>query len=155
MPMIYLETTIKASAERCFDLSLNVDVHSSSINHTQERAVAGVTSGVMKLGDVVTWEAVHFGVKQYLTSKITEYERPTRFVDEMVKGIFREIHHVHEFLPQSDGSTLMRDHFWFRTPLGPLGWLAEILFLTRYMRKLLVIRNQFIQQVAESTRSSE
>src|SRR5690242_2188229 len=58
MPTIRLETFIDASPKRCFDLSLNVDLHRHSVAHTSERPVAGVTSGVMKLGDTVTWEAV-------------------------------------------------------------------------------------------------
>ncbi len=151
MPTIYLETLIKAPAERCFDLSLSVDTHSSSMSHTRERAIAGVASGLMSLGDVVTWEAVHFGVKQHLTSKITEYDRPSRFVDEMVRGIFQEITHVHEYLPQADGSTLMCDTFTFRAPLGILGRVTEVLFLTRYMRSLLQSRNLYIKQLAEKT----
>lgn len=149
MPTIYLETLIKAPVERCFDLSISVDTHSGSMSHTHERAIAGVTSGLMHLGDVVTWEAVHFGVKQHLTSKITAYERPTRFVDEMVQGIFQEITHIHEFRSLANGSTLMRDTFTFRAPLGILGKLAEVFFLTHYMHKLLLDRNQYIQQLAE------
>ncbi len=148
MPTIYLETFIHALPERCFDLSLSVDLHQDSMKHTRERAVAGVTAGMMGLGDTVTWEAVHFGVKQYMTSRITELERPTRFVDEQVQGIFREIRHVHEFVCQNDG-TLMRDIFYFRAPLGPLGRLAEMLFLTRYMRNLLILRNNYLKQLAE------
>lgn len=151
MPTIYLETLIKASVERCFDLSLSVDLHQGSMAHTRERAVAGVTSGLMDLGDTVTWEAVHFGIKQHLTSKITELERPGRFVDEMVKGIFQEMRHVHEFVPQADDSTLMRDAFAFRAPLGLLGRLAEALFLTRYMHRLLTSRNQYLKRLAEET----
>ncbi|GHO89234.1 SRPBCC family protein [Dictyobacter formicarum] len=149
MPTIYLETLIKAPVERCFDLSISVDTHSGSMSHTRERAIAGVTSGLMQLGDVVTWEAVHFGVKQHLTSKITAYERPTRFVDEMVQGIFQEIMHIHEFRSLTNGSTLMCDTFTFRAPLGILGRLAEVFFLTHYMHKLLLDRNQYIQQLAE------
>lgn len=149
MPTIRLETSINASPERCFDLSLNVDAHSDSVAHTHERPVAGVTSGMMKLGDTVTWEAVHFGIKQHLTSKITSYEHPSRFTDEMIKGVFQEITHIHEFLPQSDG-TLMIDHFTFRAPLGILGRLAEMLFLTGYMKSLLLARNSYLKQVAEA-----
>src|SRR5258708_1362029 len=149
MPTIHFTTHIQASPERCFDLSLSVDLHSGSMSHTRERAVAGVTSGLMGLGDAVTWEAVHFGIKQYLTTKITAYERPSRFVHEMLKGIFQEVHHVHEFISQADESTLMTDVFRFRAPLGPLGRLAEMLFLTRYMRRLLLHRNQYIKQMAE------
>ena len=71
MALIRLETYINAPIERCFDLSLNVDLHRHSVAQTHERPVAGVTSGMMKLGDTMTWEAVHFGIKQHLTSQIT------------------------------------------------------------------------------------
>jgi ligand-binding SRPBCC domain-containing protein len=150
MPLIHLETFINASAERCFDLSLNVDVHGDSVAHTHERAVAGVTSGVMRLGDTVTWEAVHFGIKQRLTTQITEYVRPTHFVDEMLHGAFSEMKHEHDFSLQP-GGTLMIDRFWFRSPLGLLGWLADTLVLTRYMKRLLLSRNSFIKRMAEGS----
>ena len=149
MPTIHLETLIAASPDRCFDLSLNVDLHRQSVAHTHERPVAGVTTGVMRLGDTVTWEAVHFGIKQHLTTKITAYERPRYFVDEMVRGIFQELKHHHAFVPQPAG-TLMIDTFTFRAPLGILGRLAEALFLTRYMRGLLLTRNRYLKQVAEA-----
>jgi ligand-binding SRPBCC domain-containing protein len=151
MPTIYLETSIFALPERCFDLAISVDLHQHSMTWTRERAIAGVTSGLMGLGDTVTWEAVHFGIKQYLTSRITELERPSRFVDEQIQGIFQEMRHVHEFVPQADGGTLMRDIFMFRAPLGFLGRLAEVLFLTGYMRRFLQSRNRYLKQFAEET----
>ena len=149
MPTIRLETSIEASLERCFDLSLSVDLHRNSVAHTHERPVAGVTSGVMKLGDTVTWEAVHFGVKQHLTTKISAYERPYRFTDIMIRGAFQDMLHLHEFIPQPPG-TLMIDLFTFHAPLGILGRLAETLILTRYMKNLLLIRNRYLKQVAEA-----
>ena len=148
MPIIHLETYIEAAPERCFDLSLNVDAHSASTAHTHERPVAGVMAGEMKLGDTVTWEAVHFGVKQHLTSKITSYDRPHRFVDEMVRGAFQEMKHLHEFLPQPPG-TLMIDDFTFRAPFGLLGRVVETVVLTRYMKNLLLTRNRYLKQAAE------
>ena len=149
MPTIRLETSIDASPERCFDLSLSVDLHRRSVAHTHERPIAGVTSGVMKLGDTVTWEAVHFGIRQHLTSKITAYERPYRFTDEMIRGPFQEITHIHEFVRQPSG-TLMIDLFTFCAPFGILGRLAETLILTRYMKGLLLTRNRYLKQVAEA-----
>ena len=148
MALIRLESNINAPIERCFDLSLNVDLHRHSVAHTHERPVAGVTSGMMKPGDTVTWEAVHFGIKQHLTSQITAYERPYRFTDEMLKGAFHDITHIHQFIPQPPG-TLMIDLFEFHAPLGFLGKLAETLFLTRYMKELLLTRNRYLKQVAE------
>jgi len=153
MPTIRLETYIEAPAERCFDLSLSVDMHRHSTAQTHERPIAGVTTGVMKLGDTVTWEAIHFGIKQHLTSKITAYERPHRFIDEMVRGAFQEIKHIHEFVPQPSG-TLMIDMFTFRAPLGLLGRLAETLVLTRYMKGLLLTRNRYLKLVAETNTNS-
>ena len=154
MPTIRLETLINASPERCFDLSLSVDLHRLSVAHTHERPIAGVTSGLMKLDDTVTWEAVHFGIKQHLTTKITTYDRPYRFTDEMMQGTFKEITHIHEFIPQSSG-TLMLDLFTFSAPLGVLGRLAEALFLTRYMRGLLLTRNRYLKQATEGNTGSE
>ena len=103
----------------------------------------------MKLGDTVTWEAVHFGIKQHLTSKITAYERPHGFTDEMIQGAFQAMTHIHEFVPQSPG-TLMIDLFTFCAPLGIVGRVAEVLILTRYMKGLLLARNKYLKQVAEA-----
>ena len=153
MPTIRLETYIKATPERCFDLSLSVDAHSASTAQTHERPIAGVMSGEMKLGDTVTWEAVHFGIKQHLTSKITSYDRPHHFVDEMVQGAFQEMKHLHEFISQPPG-TLMIDDFTFRAPFGLLGRVVETLVLTRYMKNLLLTRNRYLKQMAETDTDS-
>ena len=149
MPTIRLETVIAAAPERCFDLSLSVDLHRQSVAHTHERPVAGVTTGVMYLGDTVTWEAVHFGIKQHLTTKITAYERPRYFIDEMIRGIFQELKHHHAYVPHPAG-TLMIDMFTFRAPLGILGRVMEALILTRYMQGLLLTRNRYLKHVAEA-----
>jgi hypothetical protein len=44
----------------------------------------------------------------------------------------------------------MIDLFSFRAPLGILGQVAEKLILTRYMRGLLLTRNSYLKQVAET-----
>ena len=44
----------------------------------------------------------------------------------------------------------MIDVFDYNAPLGPLGRLAEALFLDRYMRRLLVGRGAGVKAVAES-----
>src|SRR5262249_22735682 len=132
----------------CFDLSRSIDVHVASTAHTEERAVAGVTSGLMGLGDEVTWEAVHLGVRQRLTSRITEFDRPRRFVDEMVRGAFARFRHEHEFRAIGE-VTRMLDIFDFTSPLGILGRLADAVFLERYVLRLLERRNEHIKRVAE------
>ena len=148
MPTIRSELLIQAPIELCFDLARSIDVHQESTARTKERAIGGVTSGLIELGESVTWEAVHFGIKQRLTAKITEMERPYRFVDEMVSGAFHSFYHVHEFSSTAEG-TRMIDTFQYRSPLGLLGRLADVLFLKRYMKRFLLERNLYIKQLAE------
>ena len=121
----------------------------ASTTKTGERVVGGVMSGLIGLGDEVTWEAVHLGVRQRLTARITRLEPPALFVDEMVRGAFRGFTHVHEF-QDAGGETLMVDRFDYSSPLGPLGRLADWLFLERYMRALLVERAAYLKQAAEA-----
>ena len=148
MPTIRLRTDIAAPREVCFDLSVDVDVHQASVAATGERAVDGVTSGRLSLGDRVTWEARHLGATRRLTSQITGFERPRRFVDEMVSGAFKSFRHEHVFEAAPAGTT-MYDVFEYQSPLGPLGRLADVLFLTRYMTRLLRMRNAHIKRLAE------
>ncbi|MCA1557995.1 MAG: SRPBCC family protein [Acidobacteria bacterium] len=148
MPVIKAETFILAPVEVCFDLARDVEVHMASTAETGERAVAGVTSGMMELNDEVTWEARHLYVRQRLTSKITAMERPRMFVDEMQRGAFKSLRHLHLFLPEGDG-TRMIDELAFTSPLGVLGRIADALLLDNYMRRFLIKHNEYIKRVAE------
>ncbi|HEU4558458.1 MAG TPA: SRPBCC family protein [Longimicrobium sp.] len=149
MVEIRAETFIAAPRERVFDLSRSIDLHQRSTERTREQAVGGRTSGLIGLDESVTWRARHLGVTQHLTSRITGYERPRWFRDEMVRGAFAWMVHDHWF-DEVDGGTVLRDSFRFAAPLGPLGRIAETLVLRRYMTRFLEERNAVIKQVAES-----
>ncbi|MFI2104014.1 SRPBCC family protein [Isoptericola sp. NPDC019693] len=143
MPTIVLTTEIPAPPEACFAASLSVDAHTASMRRSGERAVAGVTSGEMGLGDTVTWRARHFGVTFRMTSRISAHDAPHRFVDEQVAGPFRRWWHEHRFEPVP-GGTRMTDRVEFVAPAGPLGRLVEWWVLTRYMTRLLRTRNEWL-----------
>ena len=148
MPTIELETEIAAPIERVFDLSRCIDAHIDSASKTKEQAVAGRTSGLIECGETVTWSAVHFGIRQRLTVRITELQRPNYFVDEMVSGAFKRMRHRHDFLPTAQG-TLMKDVFEFDAPFGLLGRMAEKLILDRYMTQFLETRNAHLKCMLE------
>ncbi len=154
MPVIELEAKIHAPVEVVFDLSRSIDLHVKSTAHTKETAIAGRTNGLIGLGEDVTWQATHFGVRQHLTTKITQHDRPRHFRDSMVRGAFRRFDHDHVFKSDEDG-TLMKDRFDYTSPLGFLGRIADILFLKRYMTRLLQVRNELIKSVAESGEAEE
>ncbi len=149
MPALRLTTLIHAPQARCFDLARSVDLHRRSTAHTDEQIVAGVAHGLMGLHDQVTWRARHLGVRQSLTSRITALDPPHHFRDSMVRGAFARFDHDHFFCEHA-GVTEMRDVFDYDAPLGPLGALAERLFLSAYLRRFLARRNQEIKRVAES-----
>jgi ligand-binding SRPBCC domain-containing protein len=145
---IELSCVIRAPAERLFDLARSIDAHIASTPGTDERAIGGRTEGLLDLGEEVTWEARHFGLKQRLTSRITAFDRPRYFRDSMVRGAFRRFDHDHFFDRVTDTETRCRDIFDFDAPLGALGRVAEMLFLDRYMRRLLEQRMRILEQLA-------
>lgn len=148
MPVIRFEVRIAAPLELCFDLSRDIDLHMRSTPGTNEVAVAGVTSGLIGLGETVTWEATHFLVRQRLTSKITQFDRPHHFRDSMVEGAFQRFDHDHRFRREGD-LTVMEDTFDYTSPLGMLGRVVDGLLLERYMKKLLLQRAWIIRDEAE------
>ncbi|PFG43570.1 hypothetical protein ATJ88_2269 [Isoptericola jiangsuensis] len=103
MPSFTLVTEIPAPPERCFAASLSVDAHTASMGASGERAVAGVTSGVLRPGDTVTWQARHFGLPFRMTARVTAHDAPHRFVDEQVSGPFRRWWHEHRFDDRRSG----------------------------------------------------
>jgi ligand-binding SRPBCC domain-containing protein len=149
MPTIHLTTFVAAPPERVFDLARSIDLHRKSMSHTNEEAIAGTTSGLIGLDETVTWKAKHLGKTRILRSKITAMNRPLSFTDEMVDGDFKSIRHEHHF-KRIDNGTLLIDLFSFESPYGGLGRLANRLFITGYMKKLLELRNQSIKEYAES-----
>lgn len=154
MPIIKTDMFIYAPRHICFDVARDIDIHTQSTSQTNERAVAGVTSGLIGLNETVTWEAVHFGIKQNLTVRITELDFPNKFVDEMEKGAFKRFYHVHEFIEKENG-TLMVDSFDYTSPFGFIGKIADRLFLEQYMKDFLVKRNRYIKLIAEDRYSGK
>jgi ligand-binding SRPBCC domain-containing protein len=144
MPIITIETLLPAPPERCFDASRDLDLHVTSMKETAEKAVAGRTSGLIELGEQVTWEGRHFGVRQRFTSKITAFDPPAYFQDSMVKGAFHSFVHDHYFEP-GDGGTKMTDVLTFASPFGFVGAIVDRLVMSAYLRRMLTSRNDALK----------
>lgn len=149
MTIIVLETQIKASQQTVFNLARNIDVHIASSSQTQEKAIAGTTFGLISLGETVTWKGKHFGIWWKLTSKITAMQHYNTFTDEMVKGPFKSIKHLHSF-SHYQGITTMKDIFCYEIPYGVFGSLFNSILLKKHMHDFLIKRNQHLKKTAES-----
>ncbi|OAE02684.1 SRPBCC family protein [Arthrobacter sp. OY3WO11] len=133
--------------ERLFDLARSVDVHVKSQKGSGERAVAGVTSGLIGEGQEVTWRAQHFGLPLTMTSRVTHMDFPRSFTDEQVKGPFRSFRHVHEF-EATPGGCIMTDRVEFTAPFGLLGRAVENLVLRPYLQRLIRDRGRFLAGIS-------
>jgi ligand-binding SRPBCC domain-containing protein len=149
MGEIIIETRIRAPIELCFDLARDVTAHAQSAAFSSERVVEpGRTQGLLELGDTVAFEGRHFGITQRFVARITALDRPNRFVDEMVDGAFKWLRHVHEF-ESNDGLTIMRDTLEWKAPFGPIGDLADLLFLSRHMGWFVATKQSALKRIAE------
>ena len=144
MTRFELTTHVAAPPERVFDACLEVDLHTASMAGSGERAVGGVTSGRLGLGDRVTFEARHLGIRWRMTARVSEFDRPAYFADEQERGPFKRWHHAHHFASDGAGGTVMRDVVAFTAPCGPLGAFVERLVLRAYMIRLIQSRNRYL-----------
>ncbi|MCX4549886.1 SRPBCC family protein [Streptomyces sp. NBC_01387] len=144
MPNFEVVTAIAAPPDQVFAVCLDVEAHTRSMAASSERAVDGGPRGELSLGDTVTFQARHFGLTWRLKARITSYDRPRRFVDEQESGPFKRWRHVHYFEPDGAGGTVMRDVIEFASPLGPVGYIADRILLSRYMPHLIRGRNAYL-----------
>jgi ligand-binding SRPBCC domain-containing protein len=148
---LHLTTVIEAPPSRVFDLSRSINLHTISTQNTNEKAIAGVITGLINLNETVTWQAKHLGKVRLHTSKITEMSMYTNFTDEMIKGDFTYFKHQHFFKPIQNG-TIMIDIVDFESPYGIIGKLVSKLYLKKYLQKLLSNRNEIIKQYSETNK---
>ena len=149
MGRIVLETFVRAPAARCFDLARSTHAHVASQADSGERVVAAPRE-LLELGDAVTWEARHLGIRQRLTAKITQMDPPTQFSDDQIRGAFHSFRHIHRF-NAVPGGTLVVDDFTYRVPLGWIGLILDVLVVRAHMRALLMRRATLLRRLAEST----
>lgn len=149
MTTINLITKINAPKKIVFDLSRNIDVHQNSASKTNEKAIAGIISGLINLNETVTWKGKHFGFYLTHTSKITKMELYDYFVDEMIKGNFKSFKHEHSFI-EKNGKTVMIDNLSYETPFGIFGKFFDKFFLKKHMSNFLKNRNFVLKNLAEN-----
>ncbi|GGZ90565.1 SRPBCC family protein [Algibacter mikhailovii] len=148
MPQLEVKTVIHSDLKTCFDLSRNIDFRKETLMHKGEMPIDGITSGYLHKGDWVSWEAIHFGFVQHITSKITDYNRPCYLLDEMVSGPLKSYRYEHVFKEEGP-VTVMTCKFYFESPYGIIGKLANVLILKKYIKRLLLTRAEDLKKYAE------
>ena len=149
MTQIKITTTIKAPIEIVFDTCRNIEIHQYSASKTNEKAIAGKTSGLINKGETVTWKGKHFGVYIQHESIISEMEFPIYFVDEQLKGHFKKFKHEHIFI-KKENKTIMTDILEYETPYGLIGKLFDKILLKNHLTNFIVERNSVLKSISEN-----
>lgn len=148
MTTINLVTKIKAPKQIVFDNARNIDIHQNSTSQTNEKVIAGITSGLINCDESVTWSGKHFGFNLTHKSRITAMVLYDYFVDEMEEGKFKSFKHEH-FFEETNGITIMKDILEYKTPFGYFGQLFDCLFLKKYLTHFLTQRNNILKRISE------
>jgi ligand-binding SRPBCC domain-containing protein len=94
----------------------------------------------MREGALIEYRLRLHGVPVSWLTRIEAWEPPGRFVDAQLRGPYALWHHTHEFEPDGDGGTIMRDTVRYALPYGPLGELARQLFVGRDLEAIFDFR---------------
>lgn len=149
MTQIKIITTINAPIEIVFNNSRNIDIHQYSASKTKEKAIAGRTAGLIEISETVTWKGKHFGINLKHKSIITEMDFPNYFVDEQLKGHFKNFKHQH-FFEEKENQTIMIDILEYDTPYGCIGKLFDKFILKNHLTNFILHRNQILKEISEN-----
>jgi len=116
------EILLAAPADEIFDFLIRPEnVIQVTAPNTGLKPVA--TPEVFEQGSRIELELTGFGPPQRFLYEVTEFLRPDRFTETLVKGPLKSFRHVHGFEETPNG-TLVVDAVEFQPPGGMLGFLV-------------------------------
>ncbi|GAA5520609.1 SRPBCC family protein [Aliifodinibius salicampi] len=97
-------------------------------------------------GMIISYKVSPFlGLKTDWVTEITHLREKKFFVDEQRIGPYNIWHHEHHIEPVEDG-VKMKDVVTYQPPLGPLGVLANKLFIKNKLQEIFDYREQVVDQ---------
>ncbi len=100
---------------------------------------------VMKQGTRLDYRLALFGVRFGWQTLISTWEPPVLFVDEQIKGPYRQWIHTHRFVENADGTEVF-DHVQYQLPLWPMGEIV-LPIVRRQVSRIFDYREQVIREV--------
>jgi ligand-binding SRPBCC domain-containing protein len=95
-------------------------------------------------GQVITYKVSPIaGIKTNWITEITHVNDRKYFVDEQRFGPYSMWHHEHIFEETKDG-VLMTDRVSYKIPFGPLGSIAQKLFIKKQLQSIFTFREQVL-----------
>ena len=99
----------------------------------------------MAPGTLIAYRLRLHGAPIRWLTRIEVWEPGRRFVDVQVSGPYALWHHLHEFAPDGDGGTVMRDTVRYGLPFGPFGALAHAVSVRRDVEAIFDFRREAVR----------
>ena len=96
-------------------------------------------------GTLIEYRLRLHGIPISWLTRIEEWVPGERFVDQQLRGPYALWHHTHEFEPDGEDGTLMRDIVRYALPYGPLGQLAHRLLVARDLAAIFDFRTERVR----------
>lgn len=90
------------------------------------------------------------GIPFRWVTEITHVQEGKFFVDEQRFGPYTFWHHKH-FIKKTENGVVMEDIVDYKLPLGPLGWLAHVLFVRAKVKQIFDYREKALNEIFNST----
>lgn len=100
----------------------------------------------MQTGTIIDYVIRLHHVPMRWRTLISQWNPPFDFVDEQIKGPYRQWIHHHQFSETADGHTLMKDSVRYALPFPPFGNLAHP-FVRREIETIFSFRSQTIKEI--------
>ena len=101
----------------------------------------------MREGTLIDYTIDIMSIPIRWTTLITRYDPPNIFVDQQLKGPYSMWHHTHTFEKINDYETLIKDTVIYSLPFGPLGKIAQYIYIHKELNYIFSYRSKKIQEL--------
>ena len=155
MPVLSFEITLSAPIERVWQFHEDVATALPLLSPPEARVEVESADLPVRVGSRITITARGpLGRRLRWVAKITAHRPPgaggaygAEFADEQESGPFAAWLHEHVFEEDGPEATRLTDRVTYRVPLGPLGVVADHLFVRRQIVQMFRHRHQALSQV--------
>jgi ligand-binding SRPBCC domain-containing protein len=158
MPTVQFETAIAAPLLKVWEFhqdprtslaNITPSDQQAVIEHVDEPMIEGSRVIINTRGPLgrIRWVAK---IVEIVPPHAVVFGEEARFVDEQESGPFKYWRHAHEFERIDENTTRIVDTITYRLPLGPLGWLADRLYVAPKLRRMFAYRHEATRRTLES-----
>jgi ligand-binding SRPBCC domain-containing protein len=147
MPSLKLEMEISLPLEAVFDFFADAGNLERITPPELQFRILTPPPIEMRKGALIDYRLRLFGLPVSWQTLISEWSPPTHFVDEQLRGPYREWVHTHRFFEKS-GRTMIRDEVRYQLPLHPFSSWAQPLVRTQLSR-IFAYRQRVTRSILE------